>query len=78
MAKEPYECTLAGEKVEVLAEKIMFKDDKLGVKRLLPVLKFCSHVGKGKCSVRETDDQNSDVEGFPYAGIARCELGYHD
>ena len=82
MAKIPYECKLVGEKVEVLAEKIIFKDDNLGVKRLLPVLRFCSHAGKEKCPVREVDDQNSDVEGFPYVGIANCEylitLGYHD
>jgi hypothetical protein len=82
MAKVPYECTLAGEKVEVLAKRINFKDDNLGVNRYLPVLQFCSHVEKKNCPVKKTDNQNSDVEGYPYKGIAQCEylisLGYHD
>lgn len=86
MAKVPYECTLAGEKVEILAKKIIFEDHNLGVKRLSHELQFCSHVGKGNCPVR-IDSQNPDIVGsedfqYPYAGTAQCEylisLGRHD
>ena len=82
MAKVPYECTLANEQVQVLAERIILDDRKLGVKRVSPELRFCSHVGRGKCPVRKADAKDSDVEGFPYSGTAACpyllSLGHHD
>ena len=82
MARISYGCSLAGEEVQVLVEHIILNDQKLGAKRASPELRFCSHVGKGNCPVREADEQSSDVEGFPYSGTDGCEhlqsLGHHD
>ena len=73
MARTPYRCSLAGTEVQVLVERIVLEDRKLGAKRASPELRFCSHVGKGGCPVREVPEKDADVEGWKYFGTDNCE-----
>lgn len=82
MAQTFYDCSLANEQVQVLVEHIILDDRKLGAKRVSPELRYCSHIGIGECLVRKAEQDESDVEGFPYSGTSACaylvSLGHHD
>ena len=73
MARTPYSCSLAGAEVQVLVERIILEDQKLRAKHASPELRFCSHVGRGTCPVREVPEKNADVEGWNYSGTNNCE-----
>ena len=82
MARIEYDCPLVGEKVQVLAERIIYDDRRLGVKRASPELMMCSHIAKGNCPVRDEGASKSAVKSVSNSNARNCEylksLGYHD
>ncbi len=73
MARTPYRCSLAGTEVQVLVKRIILDDQKLGAKHASPELRFCSHVGKGGCPVREVPEKDADMPGWNYCRTDNCE-----
>ena len=74
MSAKIYKCSLAGDKVQVIVEKLVYYDESNKINRPSLELRKCSHIANGECPVRiENENNRQDVQGWGYSQTQKCE-----